>query len=88
MTWVSAPWRCGSPRGRRSSGPPTTVLPEAQSNVITLGPGKAYTTSVVWSRTLSEKGCPTDQPPAPAGTYALTGRNLKIVSEPVAFALA
>ncbi len=62
--------------------------PGGGANVITLGPGKAYTTSVVWSRTLSEKGCPTDQPPAPAGTYALTGRNLKIVSEPVAFALA
>ncbi|HYN75545.1 MAG TPA: hypothetical protein VEV13_05045 [Candidatus Limnocylindria bacterium] len=62
--------------------------PGGSADVITLGPGKSFTTSVVWSRTLSEKGCPTSQPPAPAGTYALNGRNLKVLSEPVAFALA
>ncbi len=34
------------------------------------------------------RGVPTTQADAPSGTYALTGRNLTVASEPAAFALA
>lgn len=62
--------------------------PGGEAKVVTLDPGKSYTTSVVWSRTLSKEGCPDNQPDAPAGTYALSGRNLTVESDPVAFALS
>ena len=62
--------------------------PGGSAKVVTLDAGESYTTSVVWSRTESEKGCPDNAPDAPTGTYALTGRNLTVVSEPSAFALA
>ncbi len=61
--------------------------PGGPSKVVPLKAGQSYTTSVVWSRTESAKGCPSNSPDAPAGTYALTGRNLKVVSDPTAFAL-
>ncbi len=62
--------------------------PGGSAKVVPLKAGQSYTTSVVWSRTTSKPGCPTGQPSAKAGTYAVTGRNLKVTSEPKAFALA
>jgi hypothetical protein len=62
--------------------------PGGSAKVVSLKAGASYTTSVVWSRTESKKGCPTGQPDAPAGTYALAGRNLTVTSQPAAFALA
>jgi cytoskeletal protein RodZ len=61
--------------------------PGGDPDVVTLKAGESYTTSVIWSRTTSKAGCPDGQPDAAPGTYALTGRNLKVLSEPVAFAL-
>jgi hypothetical protein len=62
--------------------------PGGSAKVVTLKAAQSYTTSVVWSRTTSKAGCPDGQPDAPAGTYALTGRNLKVTSQPAAFALS
>ncbi len=62
--------------------------PGGSAKIVPLKAGQSYTTSVVWSRTTSKPGCPSGQPSAKSGTYALTGRNLKVTSKPTAFALA
>lgn len=62
--------------------------PGGSPKIVSLAPGKPYVTGVAWSRTESSKGCPKNPDDAPPGTYALTGRNLTVVSKPQAFALA
>ncbi len=62
--------------------------PGGSAKIVTLKAGASYSTSVVWSRSTSKRTCPTGQPDAAAGTYALTGRNLTVTSKPAAFALA
>lgn len=62
--------------------------PGGEAKVVLLKAGDSYVTSVIWSRTTSKAGCPSGQPDAAPGTYALTGRNLKVVSQAVAFALS
>ncbi len=55
--------------------------------VVTLAPGQSYSVSVTWLGRLSAKGCPSGQPLAQKGSYALTGRNGDLTSDPAAFAL-
>ncbi len=62
--------------------------PGGSAKVVSLPAGQSYVTGVAWSRTESSKGCPKNPDDAPPGTYALTGRNLTVVSKPQAFALA
>jgi hypothetical protein len=49
--------------------------------------GQAATTTLTWSRALSTPGCTTSGAPAQPGTYAVTGRNGEVRSEPVRFTL-
>ena len=59
--------------------------PSKATDVQALAPGKPFTTSVTWPGTITEEGCPADQPLAQAGSYKVVARNGAIESEPVAF---
>lgn len=52
-----------------------------------LGAGQSFRTTVVWQRTGSAPGCPSDRPAAPAGEYQVVGRDLDVTSEAAAFTL-
>ncbi len=59
--------------------------PSKATDVQALEPGKPFTTSVTWPGTITQEGCPADQPVAQAGSYKVVGRNGAVESEPVAF---
>ena len=61
--------------------------PSKAKDVQALEPGKPFTTSATWPGTVTEKGCPADQPQAQAGGYKVVARNGAVESEPVAFAI-
>jgi hypothetical protein len=61
--------------------------PGGQPAVNTLKAGQVFTSTVVWTRTISRVGCPTGQPAAAPGTYTLITKNLTIRSAPVTFVL-
>lgn len=50
-----------------------------------LDAGEAFTTSVTWPGTVTEKGCPDNQPLGQPGTYNVVARNGSVESEPVTF---
>jgi hypothetical protein len=61
--------------------------PSKAKDVQALEPGKPFTTSVTWPGTVTEEGCPANQPQAQAGGYKVVARNGSVESEPVAFAV-
>ena len=61
--------------------------PSKAKDVQALEPGKPFTTSATWPGTVTQKGCPANQPQAQAGGYKVVARNAAIESEPVAFAV-
>ncbi|HEY5033184.1 MAG TPA: hypothetical protein VIJ54_11950 [Actinomycetes bacterium] len=61
--------------------------PGGQPAVNTLKAGQVFTSTVVWTRTISRVGCPTGQPAAAPGTYVLTAKNQTVASAPVTFVL-
>ena len=61
--------------------------PSKAKDVQALEPGKPFTTSATWPGTVTEKGCPANQPQAQAGGYKVVARNGSVESEPVAFAV-
>lgn len=61
--------------------------PSDKSKVVVLEPGEKVATSIAWSGQQSQKGCPTDQPNAKAGSYDLTGTNGTVTSEKARFRL-
>ena len=61
--------------------------PSKAKDVQALEPGKPFTTSATWPGTVTQKGCPADQPQAQAGGYKVVARNGSVESEPVAFAV-
>jgi hypothetical protein len=61
--------------------------PSKATDVQALEPGTPFTTSVTWPGTVTEKGCPADQPVAQPGGYKVVARNGAVESEPVAFAV-
>jgi hypothetical protein len=61
--------------------------PSKATDVQVLEPGKPFTTSATWPGTITEEGCPANQPQAQAGGYNVTARNGALESEPVPFAV-
>lgn len=61
--------------------------PSKAKDVQALEPGKPFTTSVTWPGTVTQEGCPANQPQAQAGGYKVVARNGSVESEPVAFAV-
>jgi hypothetical protein len=61
-----------------------------KSKVVVLEPDEKVASSITWNGRLSQKGCPDDGKgaQAKAGRYDLTGRNLKVTSEPTPFGLS
>lgn len=61
--------------------------PSKATDVQVLEPGKPFTTSATWPGTITEEGCPANQPQAQAGGYNVTARNGALESGPVPFAV-
>jgi hypothetical protein len=61
--------------------------PESDSDLRTLAPDEATTTSVTWDGRRSRPGCTGDREPARPGTYRVQARVGEVVSPPVAFTL-
>jgi hypothetical protein len=61
--------------------------PGGESDVRTLDPGAAYTTSIVWRSVASSDGCP-DEPRVAPGTYHVQGRAGDVLSERVEITLS
>ena len=61
--------------------------PSKEADVQALEPGKPFTTSATWPGTITEEGCPAEQPQAQPGGYNVVARNAAIESEPAAFAV-
>ncbi len=61
--------------------------PSKAKDVQALEPGKPFTTSATWPGTVTQKGCPANQPQAQAGGYKVVARNGSVESAPVAFAV-
>jgi hypothetical protein len=59
--------------------------PSEAADIQALAPGKPFTTSVTWQGTVTQEGCPADQPQAQAGSYNAIARNGAVESEPVPF---
>jgi cytoskeletal protein RodZ len=55
--------------------------------LVTLRPGQTFATTVTWDRQESVPGCPSGEPKATAGHYALVARNLALKSAPALFVL-
>jgi len=59
-----------------------------KSKVMKMQPGDKVASSITWDGHLSQKGCPNGKgAAAKAGRYALTGKNLGVVSAETPFAL-
>ena len=61
--------------------------PGGASNVVTMKPGDEYQVTVTWKGELTEGKCPSNPPQAQAGSYDAKGRNGKVDSKQVTFAL-
>lgn len=61
--------------------------PGGTASLRLLGAGQSYRTTVVWQRSGSAPGCPSDRPVAPVGEYQVVGRDLDVKSEPATFTL-
>ena len=61
--------------------------PGGGSNVVTMKPGDEYQVTVTWKGELTEGKCPSNPPQAQAGSYDAKGRNGKVDSKQVTFAL-